>query len=55
MKRSERKKILGGVILSLIGFSWLAEDMGWVKVSIPITPLILLIIGIYLIIESAYK
>ncbi|NPA38654.1 MAG: hypothetical protein GXN99_02555 [Candidatus Nanohaloarchaeota archaeon] len=54
MAGKSKRKVLWGVVLALVGFIWLAKDLGWLKINIPIIPLIVLIIGIWWIIEGLF-
>ncbi len=49
-----KRKVLWGLVLSLTGFLWFAKDMGWINIKLPIIPLIIFLMGVWLIIEGVF-
>jgi len=40
-----------GIVLLLAGFFWLGNNLHWFHIHLPIWPLILIVIGLYLLLE----
>lgn len=35
-----------GILISALGCLWLAAEMGWVQITVPIGPIIIILVGI---------
>lgn len=46
---------LGALILILIGGFWLAQDMGWINTTISFWPILLIVVGIGMLVNSYWK
>jgi len=44
-----------GLILVLIGVVWLGKDMGWIPESLPLLPIIIIIVGLILMFRKYKK
>ena len=44
-----------GLILIIIGVVWLGKDMGWIPESIPLLPIIVIIVGLILMFRKHKK
>jgi len=48
-----RHNVFWGVVFVVVGFYWLAKSLGWLhEIDIPLFPLALVILGVYLILRS---
>ncbi len=41
-----------GILLIAVGFFLLAKEMGWISMRLPIWPLLLIILGFYLLLSK---
>ena len=44
-----------GVVLLLVGFFWLGNNLDWFRISIPFWPVVLIVIGLYLLLENRHR
>jgi len=50
-KRKHWDNTFWGIVLLLVGFFWLGNNLHWFRIHLPIWPLIPIIIGLYLLLE----
>ncbi len=43
-----KERMAYGILISALGCVWLASEMGWLQTSIPLGPIIIIILGITL-------
>jgi hypothetical protein len=41
-----------GIVLLLLGFFWLGNNLHWFRIHIPFWPVILIVIGLYLLLDQ---
>ena len=53
-KKSRRRwdNTFWGAVLLLVGFFWLGSNLHWFRIHIPLWPVILIVIGLYLLLDQ---
>jgi hypothetical protein len=53
-KKSRRRwdNTFWGIVLLLVGFFWLGNNLHWFRIHIPLWPVILIVIGLYLLLDQ---
>jgi hypothetical protein len=46
---------LGGIVLIVIGLIWLGNNLGWIEYDIPWVPVVMIVIGAYLILKHHHS
>jgi apolipoprotein N-acyltransferase len=44
-----------GIVLIVVGFIWLGNNLHWFRIHLPIWPLVLIVIGVYLLLEHRHR
>jgi hypothetical protein len=57
VKKEGRKTpgLFWGIVLIVVGFIWLGDNLGWFWYDVPWIPIIMLVVGIFLVLKNWHR
>jgi apolipoprotein N-acyltransferase len=52
MSRRRWDNSFWGIVLLLVGFFWLGNNLHWFRIHIPVWPIVLIVVGLYLLLDK---